>query len=106
MLIGSFFSIDGVILSNTIDENGGRRYVALSADDAGRYHKGQPGPDSPHHLKKRFGLEIAYGEDSVSEQGIAFHLNKKQGGNHHPPWHHTLSDLMRRYHAIVNGLCD
>ena len=116
LFIGSFFSSNGIFLSNTVDDHGGRRYLALDADIAGTYFEGQIGPDLPRELKKKYNITFATGLNSVSEQGIAFHL-KNTGEKHKRhlhlkntgrsvKWDFRSSDLMRRYHAIIHDLCD
>ena len=100
-LIGMFFRLQGVYVSDTQDKAGGNRYIG--GPQTMYDFNGIRSPVRPRLLKKRFGLATLAHLESVSEQAVAFHLKdereraKKQG--------YSVVDLMYRLHAVLYDWC-
>ena len=90
----------GIACSDTRDANGAWRFHHLDAEFQYNWkHPAQKALWMPESLKRNRGISARLGVDGVSEYSVSFHLTRNQ---QHP----TSPDRLRRYHAIIYGLCN
>ena len=97
----SFLSDNHVFLSDTVDSNGGHRFIE-SAEFVYNFD-GVNAPTYPIRLKRFLGIPIKGHMAYASETVIAFHL--KCDNERLNQAHRSIADLIRRYHAIMYGIC-
>lgn len=95
-----FFLSHDIYISDTLDNDGGRRFSG-SAQNSFEY-KGV-GPSRPRQAEKQFGIQNKKGIFGVSEQQITFHL--KDDLKYLKKNNLTISDSMKRYHYYLHDLC-
>lgn len=100
--VAGFFFHRNVFLSHTIDDKGGIRFGPSSAQFSAVFN-GRKSPIKPDELKDKFGIDIANGIDSASEQQISFHLKDDKKALRAA--NHTIADLIYRYHAFLYNWC-
>jgi len=102
VFIGSFFSGQNVILTNTQDLSGAFRYWG-SAETGFNYIG--VSQIRPAKLKATLGIaDIPFGLGSISENQIGFHL--KDDWDWLKRFNHSLSELIYRYHAVLDNWCE
>lgn len=97
-----FFISQGVFISETQDEANGWRFAG-SGEKTSKFN-GMNSWTKPNISRTKYGLVIPPYIDAVSEHQLSFHL-KFDGPRLHRMKLDTR-DLIYRYHAFFNGLCE
>jgi hypothetical protein len=101
MYLGGALAEQGIFVSDTKDVNDGDRYGGSATST---YNFKGISPAGIKWLKHYFGLKYKKGIDSISEQFISSHL--KDSKMEMIEINRTIPELMRRYHVILNDLCE
>jgi hypothetical protein len=101
MYLGGALAEHGIFVSDTKDVNDGDRYGGSATST---YNFEGVSPIGIQWLKQYFGLKYKEGIDSISEQFVASHL--KDSKMEMIEINRTIPELMRRYHVILNDLCE
>ena len=97
-IIGKCFRSVGISCMDTNDDLQETRYHGSRVDFHAKWRKSDPAPWRPIPLEKFHGIVNKEGLGQISETSVTFHLKGKRVG---------FEDRgMRRYHAILYGLCD
>ena len=95
-IIASCFRAVGIQCMDTNDDRNETRYHTWHVDQHADWSIGKPAQDWAH-LPKYHGIAWKEGMGQISETSVSFHLKKKEV--------RTIDSGMRRYHAILYGLC-
>jgi hypothetical protein len=101
LYLGGALAEQGIFISDTKDVNNGDRYGGSATNT---YNFEGISPIGIKWLEIYCGLKYNKGINSISEQFIASHL--KDSKMEMIERNQTISELMRRYHVIVNDLCE
>lgn len=102
-IMASCFRRTGLQCMDTNDESKESRYHPWDVNYHAQWTKRQGGNWWPSLLETRQGIPQPEGLGQISKSSVSFHLKpiKENGRNDLPP-----DKGMRRYHAILYGLCD
>jgi glycoprotein-N-acetylgalactosamine 3-beta-galactosyltransferase len=95
-IVASCFRSVGIQCMDTNDDRNETRYHTWNADQHADWAIGKPAQDWAY-LPENHGIAWKEGLGQISETSVSFHLKKKQI--------RTIDSGMRRYHAILYGLC-
>jgi glycoprotein-N-acetylgalactosamine 3-beta-galactosyltransferase len=95
-IVASCFRSVGIQCMDTNDDRNETRYHTWNADQHTDWTIGKPAQDWAY-LPENHGIAWKEGLGQISETSVSFHLKKKQI--------RTIDSGMRRYHAILYGMC-
>lgn len=95
-IVASCFRSVGIQCMDTNDDKNETRYHTWNADQHTDWRIGKPAQDWAL-LPNNHGIAWKEGLGQISETSVSFHLKKKEI--------RTIDSGMRRYHAILYGLC-
>jgi glycoprotein-N-acetylgalactosamine 3-beta-galactosyltransferase len=106
-LIGTNCFRNIITCTASVDEIGEDRFHSLNTDFHAKWTLGVPAPWQPVTMRKYHHVTVKTEMESVSETRVTFHLNEAKNDGSYLTRSQSTSAVegMRRYHAIVHGLC-